>query len=496
MIRSAFTVTIHNSPPKLELVLCRPNRSRKTYFLADFCVSNFASSTRLTFASSLADKSAVFIVQHLPFCSRWHTYRRIDPYAPRESPPTPAEILEQEEDRLAHNARICALRKYAAVKLHASITNARARFEATEETLAEVETQTILYEQLYGKFIPDAQNPAWFARKAARIADLVLLRQKATRGVPLRYDHPDMVRYLTAGASELYLGSFYVANALAEDAFEEDFGHPFSHSDGLDIEFDRMASHRSSAAWLFKTFSDDPVGLATYASKPLVFQIDNPYPEDNTRRKRFDLMLRQLKLLVEGPRGSETLPANVVDPFPFSLTNPWQNLEQWRLCGYYDACFIREKISNLALYHWEALHDQLSVLMNPQTPPTAEANPAVAERTALRLSVGEKFALPGKFLENYRGDVQTSIDYVCRYRTTCRGHQDGDDLPDLVVVPCNHVLSYDAACQFSAHVVERVDDQHGTAVVEGDDEVPDLIDQGEYIAKEDECTIVGKPSAK
>lgn len=34
--------------------------------------------------------------------------------------------------------------------------------------------------------------------------------------------------------------------------------------------------------------------------------------------------------------------------------------------------------------------------MNPQTPPTAEANPAVAERTALRLSVGEKFALPGK----------------------------------------------------------------------------------------------------
>lgn len=79
---------------------------------------------------------------------------------------------------------------------------------------------------------------------------------------------------------------------------------------------------------------------------------------------------------MEGPRDSETLPANVVDPFPFSLTNPWQNLEQWRLCGYYDgmqyfvfmqptlnpsalACFIREKTSNLALYHWEALHDQV-----------------------------------------------------------------------------------------------------------------------------------------
>ncbi|KAJ7018655.1 hypothetical protein C8F04DRAFT_1198695 [Mycena alexandri] len=461
--------------------------------------------------------------------------RITDPYAPRENPPTAAEILEQEEDRVAHNARICALRKrhsaafYAAVKLHASIPNARVRFEATEETLAEVETETILYERLYGKFIPDTENPAWFARKAPRIAELTLLRQKAAREVPLRYDHPDMVCYLAA------------ANALAEDTFEEDFGHPFSLSDGLDIEFDRMASHRSSAAWLLKTFSDDPVGLATYASNPFVFQVNNPYPEDDTRRERFDLMLRQLKLLVEGPRDSETLPANVVNSFPFSLTNPWQHLEDWRLCGYYDACFIEEKISNLALYHWEALHDRLCILMNPQTPPTAEVNPAAAERTALRLSqlpscpagynhqlglgverpldvgsldgvpnivspginlsLGERFVnmdlpLCGTYVKTYRGGVQTGITYSGCYRTTCGGHQDDDDLPDLVDVQCSHVSSYDAICQLSAHVEERVDDQHGTAPVEGDDEVPDLIDQDGYIVKEDKCAIIGKTSAK
>lgn len=80
-------------------------------------------------------------------------------------------------------------------------------------------SQVDRYEDAYGKFVPDAQNAAWFAKKAPRVAELALVRVKA--GKPLvapssastmlmpvpaeqdRYDHPDMVMYLNAGLSFL-----------------------------------------------------------------------------------------------------------------------------------------------------------------------------------------------------------------------------------------------------------------------------------------------------
>ncbi|KAJ7681686.1 hypothetical protein B0H17DRAFT_1333643 [Mycena rosella] len=201
--------------------------------------------------------------------------------------------------------------------------------------LSEYDAKVFDYENRDGKFIPDAENTAWFAMKAPRIAELMKVRQIALKPLRLRHDHPDMTIYLRAAA-----------------AFKNEFGHTFTADDGCDHEFKRMESHAASAQALFALYTDDEAGLTVAISEPLTFEVNNPYPGDDPRQVAFEEKLRELKDNVEGHHSVGALPASINKQFPFSLEN------SNGLLGHYNhTCeFLADEILNMGSAHWEDFH--------------------------------------------------------------------------------------------------------------------------------------------
>ncbi|KAJ6457864.1 hypothetical protein DFH09DRAFT_1115681 [Mycena vulgaris] len=194
--------------------------------------------------------------------------RITDPYAPPHPYIAPLSVEEEEPARILHNRKVKRLKKryHKAVAAHLSILDDRAREEANWPVYVAYDNALEDYEKQYGKFVPDVENAAWFARKAPRVADLMVLRNIA--GDVYRHDYPDMIAYFDA-----------------ENTFREDFGHQFVCPDGLDDHFKRMRSHEHTAHAL--TYVGAAL-LEKLLSEPLVVNILNPYPLDDPDHTRFD----------------------------------------------------------------------------------------------------------------------------------------------------------------------------------------------------------------
>ncbi|KAJ7159326.1 hypothetical protein C8R43DRAFT_1124539 [Mycena crocata] len=204
--------------------------------------------------------------------------RITDPYAPPEDPEDVAETMEElrseEANRVIQNAMVALLKQ-----LYEKASTADA--EDADIYLDAYETQKIKYEDSFGKFVPDSENAAWFARKAPRAEELRVARLAAMDAT----DHDD-----PAMALALDLG----------EKFEEDFGQAFS--DDLNFHFERFASHAASARCLHFVHGDDVTKWAARAEQPVTFDICNPYPEGHHRRGDFDNKLRKLKALADEER--------------------------------------------------------------------------------------------------------------------------------------------------------------------------------------------------
>ncbi|KAJ7040120.1 hypothetical protein C8F04DRAFT_1178220 [Mycena alexandri] len=273
--------------------------------------------------------------------------RITDPYAPRDEddvyPETSAEKAATEEVRADFNRKIVLLqKKHETLVAATSTSNATGADEGAERDAAIFDSywdhQSALqaYEDIYGKFLPDADVSEWMARKKIRETELLKLREAA--GGIEEHDHQDMVLYLAR-----------------EGAFEDDFGHEFSSNDGLDGHFKRMALHASSAQELALCHDNDKPRMLAAAALPVTFDIYNPYKEGHPDREAFDETFRGYMPAYwknDPPAGNGN--PNVIR---LSFRNPGVDTESI-LRGYYDMKFIEEDLQTAALYHWEVAADR------------------------------------------------------------------------------------------------------------------------------------------
>ncbi|KAJ7682334.1 hypothetical protein DFH06DRAFT_1119600 [Mycena polygramma] len=153
-----------------------------------------------------------------------------------------------------------------------------------------------------------------------RVSQLLAAREAAGKPYLLpadRHDEPEMVRCL-----EL------------EKAFEADFGFPFSSEDGWDPHFKRMTFHALVAETLCHRFNNDASKIAVEFSKPLIFNVQNPYLDGDARQLNLEMELRRSKLMYEGADAVDSLPLAINTQFPFRLRLPCTAC--WGPAGYYD----------------------------------------------------------------------------------------------------------------------------------------------------------------
>ncbi|KAJ7503601.1 hypothetical protein B0H11DRAFT_2222227 [Mycena galericulata] len=245
------------------------------------------------------------------------------------------ERMEQEPLRATWNQKLCQLRLSRDNIKHqnAHIVDPRDRLDANFPAIQAYSKSKSDYQDIFGRFVPDSENAAWFAKINPRIEQMLVARQTAANIE--RHDHPDMVEYFAAAR-----------------AFENDFGHPFiAHDadDGLDKHFKRMAFQAATAAEL-QELGD--AWTSKVISEPLTFTLKNPYPEGDQRRLDFDVKLRLFKRTLEGEAAVEELPSNVLADFPFSL-------RVTDLQSYYDAVYTQHKLFCKEIHHWEYFNDDI-----------------------------------------------------------------------------------------------------------------------------------------
>ncbi|KAJ6524119.1 hypothetical protein DFH09DRAFT_1329645 [Mycena vulgaris] len=283
--------------------------------------------------------------------------RITDPYHPDYCTPTHELQQLREEERVQRNALVCKLGKAhkRAKKANAKkITHPHLRDLTDWDTQGPYELELARYQEAFGKFVPDAENAAWFARKGPRIAELAAARAAAAQ--INHHDHPAMVVYLAA-----------------EKAFELDFGHQFSSSDGLDEHFQQMAFHARTAEALATRFNDDTQEIAATASEPLVFYIYNPYPAGDARRTRFALEIRRYARELDPPAEPGAAEGTTIG---FSITNcfaksPEKSLYslQRRLQQYYKCVYTKHLLVTVAEDHRDDYEDMVyENRENPHSP--------------------------------------------------------------------------------------------------------------------------------
>ncbi|KAJ7602595.1 hypothetical protein DFH06DRAFT_1152699 [Mycena polygramma] len=195
-----------------------------------------------------------------------------------------------------------------------------------------------------------------------RVSQLLSAREAAGKPYLLpadRHDEPEMVRYL-----EL------------EKAFEADFGFPFSSEDGWDPHFKRMTFHALVAENLCHRFNNDASKIAAEFSKPLIFNVQNPYLDGDARQLNLEMELRRSKLMYEGADAVDSLPLAINTQFPFRLRLPCTAC--WGPAGYYDATwqpqvqdiYINQEVFSSAARQFDASSTQLSP-PQPLIPPTS-----------------------------------------------------------------------------------------------------------------------------
>ncbi|KAK7059987.1 hypothetical protein R3P38DRAFT_3168440 [Favolaschia claudopus] len=270
--------------------------------------------------------------------------RRItDPYKPPEqwlSPPGPGEEIDvpvpriSEEDmkveepaRILHNAKISKLEKANASahckleKMSWETTDARAYIKARDragDKLRDYTRELWDYQDKYGKWVPDADNAAWFQRKGIREEALLALRKLA----------------VTTQAQSDFIKYFAKA-----DAFREDFGHNFYHDDGLDDYLKQVEHRLQCARSLDEMFAGDSTKMAEYACQPVVFECFMPfsYPmyglEDAFKAKARELVCELYGRRIESSPRSDMVST-------FRLTNRHAEDPDRRLQEYYRLRYV------------------------------------------------------------------------------------------------------------------------------------------------------------
>ncbi|KAJ7496474.1 hypothetical protein FB451DRAFT_1162623 [Mycena latifolia] len=262
-----------------------------------------------------------------------------DPYAPPRPFIEPAELEEEEPERILHNRKVRRLLKRHALmpvsdkakEANASIACERDQNEANWKTWVPYDDALEDYENKYGKFVPDAENAAWFARKEPRVAELMVLRHHA--GKVRRHDHPDMLAYFAAA-----------------HVFEDDFGHAFLCGDGLDDHFKQMESHTITAHALKTYYTAEEV--EEVLSTPLEFTIRNPYYDDDLKRNRFDAIFEEIAASSQDSCHHFSLRMLDGD----ADAPDWH---EWRLEQHYKRVWIRDLLEEIERHHFEAWSDMV-----------------------------------------------------------------------------------------------------------------------------------------
>ncbi|KAJ7206014.1 hypothetical protein GGX14DRAFT_397290 [Mycena pura] len=132
------------------------------------------------------------------------------------------------------------------------------------------------YEKKFGKFVPDSEHAAWFARRQEEIDSLLAMREGLVDLSPFEGNGPKFEEYFKR-----------------EAAFVTEFGISFKVDDtcGATLETKRrLLKHYTR---LLKRTNGDIHAATHIAGACLQFTVINPFKLDDDRRRDFDSKLRQ-----------------------------------------------------------------------------------------------------------------------------------------------------------------------------------------------------------
>ncbi|KAJ7182281.1 hypothetical protein C8R43DRAFT_940436 [Mycena crocata] len=264
-----------------------------------------------------------------PTLARVPLPRITDPYSPHHSPNF---LAREEAARVKANKKIRRLIKKheKSVKQNVAIHCVLRRAEANAETGDALHRELSDYENRYGKFVPDTENQAWFEVKQPRIEAMTRLRNEAV-----------------AANNFNRCTEYFEADAV----FKKDFGHNFSPEDGFDRFFSRMKSYARTKENLEILFDDQEIIEAM--SKPLTFEVSNPYDKGTYDQTKFDILMHKW-----ANKHGDAWPAKH-GLIMFSFPNPHADAPDLRLRGFCECVFVMETIKDMAYYHREDERDEV-----------------------------------------------------------------------------------------------------------------------------------------
>ncbi|KAK7016888.1 hypothetical protein R3P38DRAFT_3202187 [Favolaschia claudopus] len=256
------------------------------------------------------------------------------------------DIKVEEPARILHNAKISKLEKANASaycklgKMNRETIDARAYIKARDragDKLRDYTRELWDYQDKYGKWVPDADNAAWFQRKGIREEALLALRKLAVT----TQTQSDFIKYFAKA-----------------DAFREDFGHNFYHDDGLDDYLKQVEHRLHCARSLDEMFAGDSTKMAEYACQPVVLECFMPfsYPmyglEDAFKAKARELVCELYGRPIEPSPRSDKVST-------FRLTNRHAQDPDRRLQEYYRLQYVSSEVQAWNTSHLSCERDDL-----------------------------------------------------------------------------------------------------------------------------------------
>ncbi|KAJ6548546.1 hypothetical protein B0H19DRAFT_1265366 [Mycena capillaripes] len=173
-------------------------------------------------------------------------------------------LADEESERAALNARVCHLQTQTEGSPDDSVK--RLNFiHALED-----------YQEIYGKFLPDADNETWHARKDAALAQLYELRNNALFCSPITNRTP----------IQTYEDAF--------DAFLAEFDSSFKIEDEWTSTLASTVTVMKRYNRLLERCEGDTDRMEKYVSRrTATFTVINPFATDDPRRLELDTLLRR-----------------------------------------------------------------------------------------------------------------------------------------------------------------------------------------------------------
>ncbi|KAJ7194706.1 hypothetical protein GGX14DRAFT_576154 [Mycena pura] len=216
---------------------------------------------------------------------------------PRQDLNTRLRHAEEEQERMIMNEMVCDLQAAP----DNSVMQQEYVFKRDD------------YEERFGKFVPDSEHGAWFARRDSEHKALCAWRELIVDLSPFK-DGAKLQEYFDK-----------------EDAFATEFGITFGADDGNDATLQNKRQLLHNYKKLLQRANGDMDVAARIAGRNYILNVVNPFQVKDDRRMEFDLKLRRWAAKLQGVDIATLEPTFGNIKFRFELANKFETGDERRL---------------------------------------------------------------------------------------------------------------------------------------------------------------------